>query len=106
VQQIVQAYRDWAGVAQRVHPHVFRHQMLTFLTSRGMSDTQIQLISGHESKQSVEGYQASLVEYRRRGLPGSGPGPGTLTCDGLRATTNRFLSIIMCYYNYSEVSSN
>ena len=31
--------------------------MLTFLTSRGLSDAQIQLISGHESKKSLEVYQ-------------------------------------------------
>jgi site-specific recombinase XerD len=57
VQQIVQAYRDRAGIAQHVHPHLFRHQMLTFLTSQGLSDAQIQLISGHESKRSLEIYQ-------------------------------------------------
>jgi site-specific recombinase XerD len=57
VQQIVQAYRDQAGIAQHVHPHLFRHQMLTFLTGQGLSDAQIQLISGHESKKSLEVYQ-------------------------------------------------
>jgi integrase/recombinase XerD len=57
VQQIVQEYRDRAGIAQHVHPHLFRHQMLTFLTSQGLSDAQIQLISGHESKKSLEVYQ-------------------------------------------------
>ena len=31
--------------------------MLTYLTSRGLSDAQIQLISGHESKKSMEIYQ-------------------------------------------------
>jgi site-specific recombinase XerD len=57
VQQIVQAYRDRAGIAQHVHPHLFRHQMLTYLTAQGLSDAQIQLISGHESKKSLEVYQ-------------------------------------------------
>jgi len=57
VQQIVQAYRDQAGIAQHVHPHLFRHQMLTYLTGQGLSDAQIQLISGHESKKSLEVYQ-------------------------------------------------
>jgi hypothetical protein len=31
--------------------------MLTYLTSKGLSDAQIQLISGHESKKSLEVYQ-------------------------------------------------
>ena len=57
VQQIVQHYRETAGILAHVHPHVFRHQMLTYLTSRGLSDAQIQLISGHESKKSLEVYQ-------------------------------------------------
>ncbi len=57
VQQIVQAYRDRAGIAQHVHPHLFRHQMLTYLSAQGLSDAQIQLISGHESKKSLEVYQ-------------------------------------------------
>ena len=38
-------------------PHLFRHQMLTYLTSKGLTDAQIQLISGHESKKSLEVYQ-------------------------------------------------
>lgn len=57
VQQIVKYYRDQAGIAQHVHPHLFRHQMITYLTARGLSDSQIQLISGHGSKKSLEIYQ-------------------------------------------------
>ena len=52
-----QSYRAEAGLTQPVHPHLFRHQMITYLTSRGLSDAQIQLISGHESKKSLEIYQ-------------------------------------------------
>jgi integrase/recombinase XerD len=57
VQQIVKYYRDQAGIAQHVHPHLFRHQMITYLTAQGLSDSQIQLISGHGSKKSLEIYQ-------------------------------------------------
>jgi integrase/recombinase XerD len=57
VQQIVQAYRLKAGIEQRVTPHLFRHQMITALTRSGLSDAQIQLISGHSSKKSLEIYQ-------------------------------------------------
>ena len=62
VQQIVQEYRERAGITQPVHPHLFRHQMLTYLTSQGLSDAQIQLISGHESKKSLEIYQHLSLE--------------------------------------------
>jgi integrase/recombinase XerD len=57
IQQIVQRYRERARIAHHIHPHLFRHQMLTYLTERGLSDAQIQLISGHESKKSLEIYQ-------------------------------------------------
>jgi integrase len=47
---------------QPLHPHLFRHQMLTYLTSKGLTDAQIQLISGHESKKSLEVYQHLSLE--------------------------------------------
>ena len=66
IQQIVQAYRDQAGITQPVHPHLFRHQMLTYLTAQGLSDAQIQLISGHESKKSLEIYQHLSLQMVER----------------------------------------
>ncbi len=57
VQQIVQRYREAAGLGAVVSPHLFRHQMLTFLTGQKLSDAQIQLLSGHASKKSLEMYQ-------------------------------------------------
>lgn len=57
IQQIVKEYREISEIEQKVHPHLFRHQMITYLTSQGLSDSQIQLISGHESKKSLEIYQ-------------------------------------------------
>jgi integrase/recombinase XerD len=62
IQQIVQSYRIRAGLAQPVHPHLFRHQMLTYLTAQGLSDAQLQLISGHASKKSLEIYQHLSLE--------------------------------------------
>lgn len=62
VQQIVQSYRKRAGLTQPVHPHLFRHQMLTYLTAHGLSDAQLQLISGHASKKSLEIYQHLSLE--------------------------------------------
>ena len=51
-----------ARKARPVHAHLFRHQMLTFLTTKGLSDAQMQLISGHESKKSPEVYQHLSLE--------------------------------------------
>jgi site-specific recombinase XerD len=66
VQQIVQKYRRRAGLDQHVHPHLFRHHMLSHLTAQGLSDSQIQLISGHESKRSLEVYQHLSLEQVER----------------------------------------
>ena len=57
VQQIVADYAAASGLPERIHPHLLRHQMLTWLTAQGMPDSQIQLISGHASKKSLEVYQ-------------------------------------------------
>jgi site-specific recombinase XerD len=64
IQQIVQGYRAMAGITQPLHPHLFRHQMLTYLTSKGLTDAQIQLISGHETKKSLEVYQHAVTQNR------------------------------------------
>jgi site-specific recombinase XerD len=56
------SYREMAGITQPLHPHLFRHQMLTYLTSKGLTDAEIQLISGHESKKSLEVYQHLSLE--------------------------------------------
>lgn len=57
VQQIVAEYARLADLPEHVHPHLLRHQMLTWLTAPGLPDAQIQLISGHASKKSLEVYQ-------------------------------------------------
>jgi integrase/recombinase XerD len=62
IQQIVKIYSNKAGITRHVHPHLFRHQLLTYLTSRGLSDAQIQLISGHATKQGLEVYQHTSLD--------------------------------------------
>jgi integrase/recombinase XerD len=57
VEQIVAAYGSCAKLGVRVHPHLFRHQALTELTRAGLTDAQIQVLSGHASKKSLEVYQ-------------------------------------------------
>jgi integrase len=65
IQQIVKHYAEKAGITEAVHPHLFRHQMLTWLTAQGLPDSAIQLISGHSSKKSLEVYQhLSLAEVQ------------------------------------------
>ena len=67
VRLIVAEYGRAAGIEREgnVHPHLFRHALLTHLTKEGVSDAQIQLISGHASKKSLERYQhLSLADVK------------------------------------------
>lgn len=56
IQHIVKDYGDQAGI-EKMHPHLLRHLCLTFLTRSGLSDSEIQLVSGHSSKESLAVYQ-------------------------------------------------
>ena len=57
IQRIVKDYGAVAEISKKVHPHLFRHQLLTWLTAQGLTDAEIQVISGHSSKASLEVYQ-------------------------------------------------
>ena len=57
LQQIVQEYVKGSGIDHRLYPHLFRHMLLTYLTRNQLVDSQIQLISGHASKESLAIYQ-------------------------------------------------
>jgi len=67
IEQLVQDYAADAQIEIRVHPHLFRHQMLTWLTKNGVPDSAIQLISGHGSKQSLERYQHMALKDVQQG---------------------------------------
>lgn len=58
VRMIVKRYADAAGITKRMYPHLFRHQILTFLARKGLLDRKIQLMSGHKNRRSLEVYQA------------------------------------------------
>ncbi len=57
IRAIVKKYAESAGITKRIHPHLFRHQILTYLTSKGIVDAKIQLISGHKNRESLSIYQ-------------------------------------------------
>ena len=57
IREIVKKYAKKAGITKQIHPHLFRHQLLTYLTSKGIVDAKIQLISGHKNRESLSIYQ-------------------------------------------------
>lgn len=70
IRKIIKNYAIEAGIDKRIYPHLLRHQLLTYLTAKGIIDAKVQLISGHQDRKSLEIYQnLSLAdvneEYQR-----------------------------------------
>jgi integrase len=64
IQLLAKRYGDLAGI-DRMHPHRLRHSLLTDLTRAGLTDAQIQLVSGHSTKRALEVYQnLALADVR------------------------------------------
>jgi integrase/recombinase XerD len=61
IREIVKRYANKAGISKRIHPHLFRHQLLTFLTKKGIVDAKAQMISGHK-------YPGSMAIYKELNL--------------------------------------
>jgi len=57
IRQIVKQYAVKAGIQKRVYPHLFRHQLITFLTKKGITSPKLQLLSGHAEEKSLTIYR-------------------------------------------------
>ena len=57
LRQIVKQYANAAGLTKRVYPHLFRHQLITYLTKQGIISPKLQLLSGHTTEQSLTVYR-------------------------------------------------
>jgi integrase/recombinase XerD len=54
---MVTHYARVAGIEKRVYPHLFRHQLMTYLTKQGVISPKLQLLSGHAAEQSLAVYR-------------------------------------------------
>jgi site-specific recombinase XerD len=57
LRQIVKQYSEAARITKRVYPHLFRHQLITYLTKQGIMSPKLQLLSGHTTEQSLAVYR-------------------------------------------------
>jgi site-specific recombinase XerD len=57
IRQIVKQYALQANIQKRVYPHLFRHQLITFLTRKGIVTPKLQLLSGHSEERSLAIYR-------------------------------------------------
>jgi integrase/recombinase XerD len=57
IRQIIKQYAIEAGIEKRVYPHLFRHQIITYLTKQGIISPKLQLLSGHAEEKSLAIYR-------------------------------------------------
>lgn len=76
VRKKIQKYRESAGCGADIHAHNFRHMILTYLAGQGWTDSELQLISGHDSRESLTRYIYQNPEKIRTKLNGALAGMG------------------------------
>lgn len=57
IRQIIKEYSDQSGIEKRVYPHLFRHQIITYLTRKGIISPKLQLLSEHSEEKSLAIYR-------------------------------------------------
>ncbi|RAP36109.1 integrase [Candidatus Marinamargulisbacteria bacterium SCGC AAA071-K20] len=65
IQQIVKALAKDSGITKKVHPHLLRHSIATYLLEHGMPLEQIQIFLGHERIENTRIYAKNSTEQIR-----------------------------------------
>ena len=68
IQQIVKETADRAGITKKVHPHLLRHTVATYLLEKGMPLEQIQKFLGHSKIETTQIYAESSTEMMKEGF--------------------------------------
>lgn len=68
IQQIVKEIAERAGITKKVHPHLLRHTVATFLLEKGMPLEQIQKFLGHSKIETTQIYAESSTEMMKKGF--------------------------------------
>ena len=68
IQQIVKETAEGAGITKKVHPHLLRHTVATFLLEKGMPLEQIQKFLGHSKIETTQIYAESSTEMMKEGF--------------------------------------
>lgn len=66
IQQIVKALAEEAGITNKVHPHLLRHTIATYLLENGMPLEQIQIFLGHERIENTRIYAKNSTKQIRQ----------------------------------------
>lgn len=65
IQQIVKQIAEQAEITKKVHPHLLRHTVATFLLEKGMPLEQIQKFLGHSKIETTQIYAESSTEMMK-----------------------------------------
>lgn len=65
IQQIVKQTAEQAEITKKVHPHLLRHTVATFLLEKGMPLEQIQKFLGHSKIETTQIYAESSTEMMK-----------------------------------------
>jgi len=57
IRQIVKQYANSAGITKCAYPHLFRHQIITYLTKQGIISPKLQQLSGHSEEKEYGIYR-------------------------------------------------
>lgn len=68
IQQIVKETAECARITKKVHPHLLRHTVATFLLEKGMPLEQIQKFLGHSKIETTQIYAESSTEMMKKGF--------------------------------------
>lgn len=68
IQQIVKETAARAGITKKVHPHLLRHTVATFLLEKGLPLEQIQKFLGHSKIETTQIYAESSTEMMKDGF--------------------------------------
>ncbi len=68
IQQIVKETAEHSGITKKVHPHLLRHTVATFLLEKGMPLEQIQKFLGHSKIETTQIYAESSAEMMKEGF--------------------------------------
>jgi integrase/recombinase XerD len=57
IRQIAKQYAVEAGIEKRIYPHLFRHQITTYVTKKGIMSPKLRLLRGHSQEKSLAIYR-------------------------------------------------
>jgi site-specific recombinase XerD len=60
---MIKSYGLKTKITKKIHPNLFRHCAISFMSLNGMTDAEVKRISGHSKKSTaLQGYKGSFKD--------------------------------------------